>query len=195
MDGDAISRVTRALQLRLEHALHSSGESSGVVFVGPLDDPDAQTASLILFLYRLVPNASLRNGEHRTLAPQPPHGLRVSRQSFPLDLYYLVTVGTRQGISDVTLQRRLGYAIRELHLDPELVGAEVDHEAVHVTFETLTTEEASRIWTLFPTANYRTSVAYLASPVWLDPEIDIPEAAPVTQDSLIAGARAAENAT
>ena len=40
---------------------------------------------------------------------------------------------------------------------------------MQVSLEPLSTEEMSRIWTLFPTANYRTSVAYIASPVWIDP--------------------------
>ena len=40
----------------------------------------------------------------------------------------------------------------------------MSQETVHVSLEPLTTEETSRIWALFPTANYRTSVAYLATP-------------------------------
>ena len=41
---------------------------------------------------------------------------------------------------------------------------------VRVSLDPVSTEEMSRIWTLFPTANYRTSVAYVASPVWIDPD-------------------------
>ena len=61
--------------------------------------------------------------------------------------------------------------MQALQAEPELTGAAVDHETVRVTLEPLTTEEASRIWALFPTANYRTSIAYLATPVWIDPPL------------------------
>jgi hypothetical protein len=42
---------------------------------------------------------------------------------------------------------------------------------------------------LFPTANYRTSIAYLASPVWIDPKLPETVGAPVVKDSLDVGAR------
>ena len=64
MKADAILRVTEALRSRLESSLTSSGVP-GTVFVGPLDDADSSGAALILFLYRIVPNPSLRNREHR----------------------------------------------------------------------------------------------------------------------------------
>jgi hypothetical protein len=63
---------------------------------------------------------------------------------------------------------------------------------VRVSLETLTTEEASRIWSLFPTANYRTSVTYLATPVWIDPEQPPASAARVVQDKLLGGQKAME---
>jgi hypothetical protein len=40
----------------------------------------------------------------------------------------------------------------------------------------------SRIWTLFPTANYRTSVVYLATPVWIDPAHIAATGAPVVEE-------------
>jgi hypothetical protein len=187
MKADAILRVTEALRTRLEIALAASGVP-GTVFVGPLDDADVSGAALILFLYRIMPNASLRNREHRVssggIAP-----VQVFRHSLPLDLYYLITVGTRPDASEETPLRALGYVIQSLQVDPDLVGGGVNHEPVHLTFEPLTTEEASRIWALFPTANYRTSIAYLATPVWIDPAEESVVAGPVVRDELLAGAR------
>ena len=80
--------------------------------------------------------------------------------SLPLDLYYLVTVGTTPGDNEEALLEILGSAMQALQLDPELTGPAVGYEAVHVSLDPLTTEETSRIWALFPTANYRTSIAY-----------------------------------
>jgi hypothetical protein len=184
MNASAISQVTKALRLRLEAALTAAGDT-GTVFVGPLDDPLAGSASLILFLYRIIPCATLRNREHRVVSAGPPPTTLVFPNSFPLELYYLVTVGTRTAMmTEEALLLTLGFAIRELHLDPELSGIDVGHESVHVSFEPLTTDEASRIWQLFPTANYRTSVSYLATPVWIDPPSPPPSAPRVLQDAL-----------
>jgi hypothetical protein len=79
--------------------------------------------------------------------------------------------------------------MQALQLNPELISATLGHEAVHVSLDPLTSEENSRVWALFPAANYRTSVAYLASPVWIDPEVPEPLAHPVIKDRLDAGAR------
>jgi hypothetical protein len=192
MSAEAIYNVTIALQKRLQDALLTAGYPPNSVFVGPLDDPDVQGAALILFLYRVTPSASLRNREHRVPSDNPPPQVLIFNNALPLDLYYLVTVGTVAGSSEEPLLKALGFAMRELNLSPDLVGAGTGHETVHVSLEPLTTEETSRIWSLFPTANYRTSVAYLATPVWIDPPQPQPQASRVTDDSLLAGQRAKE---
>jgi hypothetical protein len=191
VSADAILDVTESLRLRLEAALAKS-TVPGTVFVGPLDDPDARNAALILFLYRIVPNASLRNRDHYVVSPTPPPPAIVFRNALPLDLYFLVTVGTITGSSEETLLKALGFAMQQMQADPDLTGPAVSHQTVHVTLEPLTTEEASRIWALFPTANYRTSIAYLATPVWIDPPVPPPAAEPVVEDELFAGPRAGE---
>lgn len=190
MTAEAILLTTEALRDRLAAALVKSGVP-GTVFVGPLDDPDASGAALTLFLYRVVPNASLRNREHRVPSSTPTK-VDVFQNALPLDLYYLLTVGTTPGASEETLLRALGYAMQALQADPDLTGPAVNYETARVTLEPLTTEEASRIWALFPTANYRTSIAYLATPVWIDPPQATPPAAPVIEDQFFAGPKAAE---
>jgi uncharacterized protein DUF4255 len=185
MNADALLRVTKTLRERLELVA-----GTGKVFVGPVDDPDSAGASLILFLYRIMPNASLRNREHRVPSDVPPPPVVVFNNSLPLDLYYLVTVGTTPGDDEETLLETLGGAMQEFQLEPELTGPGVGYETVHVSLDPLTTEEMSRIWALFPTANYRTSIAYLASPVWVDPKLPETLGSPVVKDSLDVGAAA-----
>lgn len=189
MNGDGILRVTEVLRDRLKQALVLSGVP-GTVFVGPLDDADASGAALILFLYRIIPNATLRNREHRVPSSSVPPP--VFQNALPLDLYFLVTVGTTPGSSEETPLRALGFAIQAMQADPDLTGAGVSQETIHVTLEPLSTEETSRIWALFPTVNYRTSIAYLATPVWIDPLAPEPLAEPVVNDQLFAGSKAAE---
>lgn len=183
MSGDAIKLVTDALRVRLETALTRSG-IPGTVFVGSLDDADSGGAALILFLYRVVPNANLRNSGHTILDNVP---ATTFRNSLPLDLYYLVTVGTLPGSSEETLLTALGFVMQELQVDPTLSGAAINHQSCQVSLEPLTTEESSRIWNLFPTANYRTSIAYLVTPVWIDPHVAETVAEPVVDDRLTAG--------
>ena len=48
-------------------------------------------------------------------------------------------------------------------------------------------EEMSRIWTLFPTANFRTSVVYLAYPVLIDPALVRTVGPPVIREPHRAG--------
>jgi hypothetical protein len=194
VNADGILRVTTALQKRLTKALVDAG-MPGNVFVGPLDDPDAGGAALVLFLYRIVPSATLRNREHRVPSNVPPSPVQVFRNPLPLDLYFLITVGTTPGSGEETPLHWLGVAMQAIQAAPDVTGPDVSHEPVHVTLESLTTDEASRIWALFPTANYRTSIAYLATPVWIDPLL--PEAAPaplVVEDQLFAGQKATEAA-
>jgi hypothetical protein len=190
MKADAIKVVTEALRDRLKTALASSGVP-GTVFVGPLDDGDSSGAALILFLYRISPNPSLRNGEHRVATGGTPP-VRGYHNALPLDLYFLVTVGTTPGASEETPLQALGFVMQALQTNPDLTGTTVNQETVHVTLEPLTTEEASRIWALFPTANYRTSVVYLATPVWIDPLLPEVIGAPVLVDVLRDGSKPVE---
>lgn len=191
MKGNGILLVTTALQERLRQALVAS-QVPGSVFVGPLDDQDAAGAALILFLYRVVPNQALRNTEHRVPSGVPSPPVRVFHNALPLDLYFLVTVGTVRAPGEETLLRALGFVMQAMQTNPDLTGTAVGEETVHVTLEPLGTEEVSRIWALFPTANYRTSIVYLASPVWIDPLLPETVAAPVMQDQLFSGQKVVE---
>src|SRR5262249_49608578 len=107
-------------------------------------------------------------------------------------LYFLVTVGTVPNASEEILLKALGFAMQEIQNDPELTGPVVNFQSVHLSLEPLTTEESSRIWALFPTANYRTSIAYCATPVWIDPPQAPPIIQPVVDDQIRAGVKTAE---
>ena len=177
MQADAIKRFSEALQGRLTAA------GIAAVYVGPLDDADAQNADLVLFLYRVAVNADLRNAEHRVPGNTPADPPIVYRGSLPLDLYYLLTVGTATTAGEPESLGVLGRALQILSAAPEFSGASLRGETVRVSLETMSSEEMSRIWTLFPTANYRTSVVYLATPVWIDPGVPLVEAAPVVEET------------
>jgi hypothetical protein len=183
---DAIYKITQALKDRIQQGLTAAGGSDTGVYVGPLDAPAVAEAQLVLFLYRLVPNPTLRNQEHRLPSKNPP--FLTNSDSLPLDLYFVLSVGRAAGPShDAELLKFLGAAMQVLHRDPVLTGAVVEHETVQVFLDPLSTEEISRIWGLFPRANYRTSVAYRATPAWIDSAEPPPFAGRDLQDRLRVG--------
>ena len=168
MSAEAIRNVALALENRLKAAL-SAANSNGSTYVGPLDDRQAANASLILFLYRVQPNLSLRNTEHR-LGPATSGGSERSfANALPLDLHFLLTVGPRTEAGEPESLRLLGYAMQALNDNALLPPSQVAGEAVRITLDSVSVDEMGRVWSLFPTVNYRTSVLYLATPVWIDP--------------------------
>jgi hypothetical protein len=188
MNYEAIFKVSTALKERVTQGYLAAGGAGNGVYVGPLDDTDAAGAKLILFLYRIAPNPSMRNTDHTVPSPIVPPATVSYRDSLPLDLNYLLTLGDATGESaDLEQLKFLGSAMEALHRHPILTGIGVDHEPVKLTLDPLSNEEMSRLWALFPTVNYRTSVAYLATPVWIDPRAPDAPAAAVLQDALDAG--------
>ena len=180
MDANAIRIVTKTLQDFLTPAV-------GDVFVGPLDDPNASGAKAVLFLYRVAVNADLRTTEHVVPSPVPGAPPLVYHNSLPLDLFYLLTAGTAQTGGEIDALRVLGLAMQAINDSPWLTGLSVQGDTVRLSLDPIASEEMSRIWTLFPTANYRTSVVYLATPVWIDPAFPETIAAPVTHEPHLIG--------
>jgi len=189
MSANAIHLVTNAIALRLKAALSlaypPSGNTTGIAYIGPLDDADAANAHLALFLYRATPNQALRNAEHRVAASagQPD---QVYLNALPLDLHYMLTIGPRAQAGEAESLRVLGFAMQALNDAPVLAGSAIAGETVRLSLDPLGIDEISRVWALFPAINYRTSVLYLASPVWIDPAETETTAANVTSQDLLA---------
>lgn len=190
MNHEAIYKVSTAFKERVQQGYAEAGGAGNGVYVGPLDDSEAAGARLILFLYRVAPNPSMRNTAHTVPSPVAPPATITYADSLALDLYYLLTLGDASGESaDLEQLKFLGSAMHVLQREPVLAGVGVDHEPVKLTLDPLGNEDMSRLWALFPTVNYRTSVAYLASPVWIDPRAPDAAAAAVIGDRLDAGHR------
>jgi hypothetical protein len=179
MRSDAIQRVSRALAARIETALPTiSGKSKTIV--APPNKDNVAAAQIVLFPYRLVVNAALRNSE-RVLPPADPQSPPlVFNDALPLDVFYLLTAGTSQP-DDLESLVWLGMAMQIVQRDPNLVGPLVDGDTVRISLEPAPLDEMNRVWAMFPDADYRTSVVYVASPVWIDP-LGVEVAAPVIDD-------------
>jgi hypothetical protein len=190
MNATALQNVSQALKDRIEAAVDAEMGREEKVFVGPLDDEAAGKSQLVLFLYRLTVNPDLRNAERQPPTRQAvndPAGVETPDPvtgALPLDLHYVLTVSP-QTSSDTELNGLfyLGQAIQALNDQPILVGPEVGGEIVRVSLDSVSNEEMSRVWSLFPTVNYRTSVVFLATPVWIDPKAPLEGAKPVVNEN------------
>jgi hypothetical protein len=182
MGPQAIQLVSSAIKARLNEACKAAG-AVGTTFLGPLDDPNASNAPLVLFPYRVTPNESLRNAGHSVPGETFDDTEQVFENALPLDVHYMLTVGPRNQTDEGNALSVLGYALQLLNDTALLTGSAVQGEVVRLTLGVANSEEMSRIWALFPTVNYRTSVLLLASPVWIDPaNPKLPAAGVVVQD-------------
>lgn len=169
MSEDAIMKVTVALKARLERILGGAEK----VYVGAPNKADVDNRLAALFLFHINPNAELRNEVRMSPPPAsgPAEGPAVRLNALPLDLRYLLTVFRRTGdggSGDPTELKTLGQIIQVLHAEPTLADASVSGQVVRLTLDPYSMEEMSRIWGLFPGDSYRTSVVYLASPVFVE---------------------------
>jgi hypothetical protein len=176
-----IQAVTFAIRDVLLAALHEGTglpPNSFAVYVGP-PDVDRPQDELILFLLRITPNGELRNAERVRRSPNPLVAAQTFEPAVPLDLHYLVTAGSPANATAGEALHRLGRAIMAITQASPLSVPSHFQDAVWLSMESMTTDELSRIWGLFPNFNCRTSFVFRASPVWLDPSQPVHAAEPV----------------
>ena len=159
MDSRAIETVGKAIVARL--GAGTVEEQVKVFFGAPGTQGDEP---LIFFPYHINVNADLRNSEH--VAPPKQSGAAgvVYDGALPLDVYFLLCGNPKNPDSSP----QLGKAMQRLN-EVANIGLIVEGEVVHLSLYTVTPEDMGRIWALFPTINYRPSVVYLATPIWIDP--------------------------
>ena len=166
MSETAIFDMTIALKRRIEGALEN-----GKVRVGPPEQTAVGDSAVGLFLFQVEANRDLRNSP-RMKPPEfatPFDAPATEENAIPLDLRYLVTVFRNAGPGgDPEELTRLGQVIRVLHAAPTFSDAELHGQTVRVTLEPASIDELNRIWSVLPEESYRTSLVYLATPVWID---------------------------
>jgi Pvc16 N-terminal domain len=133
MQADAIQRVSNAIHDVLASAL-SAANVSGGVFIGPLDDPNASGAALVMFLFRIVPTPDLRSSDHVTVSNDPVPVPVTYRNSLPVDLYYLVAAGDQNVGGEAESLYWIGLALQTLQAQGEgpRVDALPDRELPHL---------------------------------------------------------------
>lgn len=201
----ALATVTATLRLMLQDRIQGAVPGAQVRTVRPdaiARDPQARGVNL--YLYQVNPNTSFRNLD---VATRRSDGSLMQRPQIAVDAMYLLSFfGAEEQLEP---QRLLGVAVSTLHTWPELGrdaiqaaivnaptaflnGSDLGAQPVTIklTMETLTTDELSKIWSVFFQTPYQLSVAYRASVVLLEAEEAFPRPALPTR-----GARATSGPT
>lgn len=184
----AIDTVTTAIIDMLRASLGNQDGIPGNAYVISLASPEegAANADLVLFLYLVTPAPELRNAERIRPWPGPADVPVLLEPAIPLELHFLLTVGAGAPAGPAGLGR-LADAIRAIEAASPLAVPAAFQDAVWLSLLPLTTDEMARIWGLFPNENCRSSIAFRASPVWIDPRAPQTPAAPVTESATRAG--------
>ncbi len=202
----AIATVTSALAHRLEAAIREHASLSGATVhtrrPDSLRNLGLQERGANLFLYRVSPSAALRNAD---LPTRGPNGNLRERPRVALDLHYIISCFGRDDAQEP--QQILGIVARELRARPILTAAAIERariaevaldgthfllladldeavETVKITPLTLTTDELSKLWGMFPETPYHLSIAYQASVVILEGDERPVPTLPVTSRSI-----------
>ncbi|MDY6941349.1 MAG: DUF4255 domain-containing protein [Cyanobacteriota bacterium] len=182
----AIATVTAAIQRILQNAIAIDIPGAVVTTMRP----DGQSgggmpqAGINLYLYQITPNPAWRNMDLRTRRPK---GDLIKQKLLGWDLYYILTFYGNE--RELEPQRLLGSAVRTFvdrpTLTPEilrdatnsasypfLADSDLIDQSVMVKLipSAITTEDLSRIWSVFFQIPYTLSLAYQATAVLIEGE-------------------------
>lgn len=196
----AIAAVTQTLKSILDESINDESIDTlgAVVYTKPLDrlenDLTATENALNIYLYMVKENVGWR---HQGLQSRNNAGQRISNPYLALDLYYVMS---SHGSEKVNADVIFGYGLVAFHdnsiigrdfiantlaAEPLLVDAGLADQLVQITItaEYLSTEDISKIWTMFG-AKYRQSAFYKVSVALLRKEKSVRQALPVLKSKL-----------
>jgi hypothetical protein len=190
----AIATVTEALRLRLAGALEPEISGVDVVARRPGAKDGQEGGQVTVFLYRITPNAALRNSDLPTRGADG-NDVR-QRPRVAVDLHYLLSFSGDE--AELVPQRMLGTSLASLHSAPGLTRGELDTarqgeqwltdsdvaqelESVNFSLGNLSLDDLSKVWSMFFQVPYRLSVAYGASVVLIEAPVEAREPLPVQQ--------------
>ncbi|WP_369255294.1 DUF4255 domain-containing protein [Geodermatophilus amargosae] len=193
----ALATVTAALRLRLTSVISPLIPDVDVVARRPDAADDKASSQVTVFLYRVMPNAALRNSD---LPTRGADGAARRRPRIALDLHYLLSFA---GDEDrLVPQRMLASSMASLHSapglsrtelataaeegDPWLHGSDIasEPESVLFTLGDLSLDDLSKVWSVFLQTPYRLSVGYEASVVLIEADIPTTEPLPVQREGV-----------
>jgi uncharacterized protein DUF4255 len=179
----AIRAVSKTLQALLQQTITNSPDPQiqgvPIELASPRELRDAANNNPVnaisLWLYRVTRNADLLNFPPERVDDQ------LKRQPLPIDLFYLVapitaTSDAEQALLGKVLQVFAEHGIlRGTDLKDDLEGETTE---LRLTFETLTLEELTRVWTALAEP-YQLSASYRVQVVKIDSELEPSRVHPV----------------
>jgi len=193
----AIATVTAALRQTLNAVVGIDVPGAEVTTMRP-DEPKKVEPHVNIYLYQVTPNAAWRNMD---LPTRRNGGELVQRPQAALNLHYLLTFyGDEEKLEP---QRLLGSAVRTLHARSVITRQVIretianplfsflassnladEVELVKLTPTPLSTEELSKLWSVFFQTPYTLSIAYQGTVVLIESEETPQKALPVRERSL-----------
>ena len=177
--------ITAAIQEIVQAAVHEAVPGA-TVRVGPPRAVPPGEKEVNIYLYRLSPNAELRNDDLPTRSADGTQLLK--RPCEAIRLHYLISFA---GEDHLATEIMLGRVISVLHAMPVLTAETVARiaggngsypyladsdlgacsEHVKLTPEYLSLEELSKLWTVFFQLAHRPSLQYVVTPVMVDSDL------------------------
>lgn len=194
----AIAAATEALRQRIQAAVQVPVSGAQAVAKRP-EAADSQAKPTVwVYLYRISPNAALRNADLPTRDAQ---GRTVRRPVAALDLHYLLSFTGNEEESEP--QRMLGLTVAALHAEPALDRTSLapsptgptwlqssdlaeQSEAVKFAPSQLSLDDLSKLWSVFFQIPYQLSTGYEASLVLLEAEATLRRSLPVRDQGVAA---------
>lgn len=172
MSDTAIADVGDTLRNLLIKGLQNI-DSNDIVLGSPGEINDGDSARISLFLYQILENVHMKNQEMQRI--------NSSKDKYPpltLDLFYMLTShpsAQNNNRTDRTLDehRILGRAMQIFNEKSILTGSDLSgnldkKKELHLTFNSLSLDDSTKIWNNFQGRPFRPSVSYLVSPVEID---------------------------
>jgi hypothetical protein len=180
----AIATVTATLQKTLQRAVQIDVEGARVTTTRPENSGGTPETGVSLYLYHIKRNTALGNAD---MPPRQRKGELVKRNQLPIDLYYLLSCYGNE--VELEPQRLLGSAmrtledrgilsaqmIRETASDPSylfLANSDLSEqvEMIRAELVPISTDELSKVWSVFLQTPYVLSVIYKITVVVLEGE-------------------------
>lgn len=180
----AIATVTATLQRTLQQTVQLDVEGARVTTTRPENSGGSSETGISLYLYHVKRNPALGNAD---MPPRQRRGELVKRNQLALDLYYLLSFYGNE--VELEPQRLLGSAMRTLE-DKAVFSAQMIRETVsdrtfsylansdlaeqvemiRAEFVPISTDELSKVWSVFLQTPYVLSVIYKLTVVLIEGE-------------------------
>lgn len=172
----AVATVTRALGAIIdgENFKRTTGIDQLAVNFGRPADGENDSPAVNIYLYQVTPDAARLNECAPTRNAQ---GKLISRPRIPLRLFYLISF--HGNFKELIPETLMGAVVSYLNAYPVLPADNGLSDRVCFSLLPMTTEEMSKLWSVFFQTPHALSVAYEASVVVLETDVDAAPAPPV----------------